>query len=266
MKFVAFPSPKTKVSLVLLLSLAVNAAGQMGNAPAAAQAPAADPRPPVSGSTALPLPAFAALGSSFAQSSKLDELGWSEDQIEAFVAGVNAALHGKAFAMDDTARQVSAEMGRRLQQSEEHRKQQATEEFAQPGRLAKYMKEMRKRYSMELSDSGLIYNIQPGRASIRPRPGDTIVVTSVATAADGTTKLPQLSNDHMRVKLENMLPGFMEGFQMMTVGSQARFILPPALSFGDGEWPQGVSRGTPLLFMVTLHDVISADAVPPNSP
>ena len=266
MKTMAFLRSKIPTTLILMISLGVSAAGQMGNLSGSAPNPAESSPAPESGPAALPLPAFAALGSSFAQSNKLGDLGWSEDQIGAFVAGVNAALHGKAFAMDDTARQVSAEMGRRLHEVEAHRQQQAAEEFAQPGRLEKYMKEMRKRHAMELSDSGLLYNIQPGRSSIRPRPGDTIVVSCSATAADGITKLPQLSNDHMRIKLENMLPGFMEGFQMMTLESQAKFILPPALSFGNGEWPQGVSRGTPLLFMVTLHEVVSADTTAAVSP
>jgi FKBP-type peptidyl-prolyl cis-trans isomerase len=54
----------------------------------------------------------------------------------------------------------------------------------------------------------------------------------------------------------------MEGLQMMSVESQARFILPPALSFGTHEWPEGVDQGTPLLFFVTLHEVSGAEASP----
>jgi len=266
MRTMALPGANIVGSLILVLAFAGSAAGQMGEVAGTAQVPAAEVDAAPAGATPLPLPAFAALGSSFAQTNKLGELGWSEDQIMAFMEGVKAALHGKAYPMDDSARQVSAEMARRLQQAGERRQQLAVEDFARPGRLAKYMKEMRKRYAMEMSDSGLVYFIQPGQAGVRPRPGDTVVVSYVATASDGKTKLPQLSHDHARVKLENLLPGFMEGFQMMTVDSQARFILPPALSFGAGEWPQGVDRGTPLLFMVTLHEVISAENGPANSP
>jgi len=249
-----------------LLSLLVNAAGQMGTASGPAGVPEAN-SPPSAPST-LPLPAFAAIGSSFAEASQLAELGWTEAQMAAFIDGVNAALHGKAYAMDDTARAVSAEMARRLQQIEERRKQQTAAQFAQPDGLAKYLKVMRKRYQMEVTDSGLVYSIQPGAAGVRPRPGDTVVISIVATAADGTTKLPQLSRDHLRVKLDNqnLLPGFLEGLQMMTLESHAKFILPPALSFGDGEWPPGVDKGTPLLFVVTLHEVISAEAAPATPP
>jgi FKBP-type peptidyl-prolyl cis-trans isomerase len=78
-------------------------------------------------------------------------------------------------------------------------------------------------------------------------------------AADGTTKLPQLSFARAQLKMTDLLPGFMEGLQMMTVDSTAIFVLPPSLSFGEGEWPAGVERGAPLIFQVTLHEIISGE-------
>ena len=242
---------------VILLTLLGNATGQSAGEPEAGGARAETPASP-----SFPLTAFASIGSSYVQGSHLSELGWNEAQIAAFVDGVHAALQGKAYAFDNMAQAMGAEMARRLQEIEMRKKQQVVEAFGQPGQLEKYLKEMRKRYSMQQSDSGLLYHIQPGQPGARPRPGDTVVVSCVALAADGTTKLPQLSNDHVRVKLADILPGFMEGLQMMTVDSQAKFVLPPELSFGAHEWPVGVDRGTPLLFFVTLHELIGAEAAP----
>lgn len=85
-------------------------------------------------------------------------------------------------------------------------------------------------------------------------------MTAVAFAADGTTKLPPLSFERAHMDLAATLPGFTEGLQMMTPDSRAMLVLPPALSFGEGTWPAGVERGTPLVFQVTLHEVLSADA------
>ena len=36
------------------------------------------------------------------------------------------------------------------------------------------------------------------------------------------------------------------------------FIVPPVLSYGDAAWPDGVERGTPIIFTATLHEVIPA--------
>jgi FKBP-type peptidyl-prolyl cis-trans isomerase len=114
---------------------------------------------------------------------------------------------------------------------------------------------MEKRLGLQTSGSGLRYNVQPGKNGVRPRPGDTIVVTVHATGADGTTKLPQLSAERISVKMDGMMPGLAEGLQMMTVGAEAVFVIPPSLSFGDKTWPEGVERGSPLVYWVTLHDV-----------
>jgi len=246
---------------VRLIGLAMLLLSTIGAIVAEPTAPSAEPLAAIT--EPYPPAAFAAIGSSFAQSSHLPELGWDEAQIAAFIEGVRAAFRGKGYPFDDTARLVSAEMGRRVQQIVAREKQQTSDTFAQPGRLEQYMKETRKRLGLQQSDSGLGYRIEPGRGGIRPRPGDTIVITSIATAADGTTKLPQLTTpERVRVKMADLLPGFMEGLQMMTIDSHAIFVLPPTLSFGEGEWPQGVDRGTPLVFWVTLHEVISAPVSP----
>ena len=228
---------------LLLVWCALAGAG----AGAAEPAPAAPP--------AYPPTVYAALGSSFAQGNHLDELGWTDAQVAAFLDGMRAAFQGKALAFDEAARRASGEIAQRVQDLEAHKLQQTAAALAQPGRLAQYMKEMRKRFGLQLSDSGLGYNIQSGGSGVRPRPGETVVISYVAYAADGTTRLPQLSSDHVRVKLAGLLPGFMEGLQMMTVESKAVLVLPPALSFGDNEWPRGVDRGLPLIFYLTLHEV-----------
>ena len=224
----------------------------------ASPAPAAIPP----AASAYPLKAFSAIGSSFAQSSRLPELGWNEAQIGAFLDGVRAALHGKGYPFDETANEVSREMGRRLHELEERAKQQTTSVFTQPGRLEQFMKEARKRLHLQQTDSGLGYRIDEGHGGLRPRPNDTVVFTCIATLADGSTPLPQLSFDRFRVKMTDLLPGFLEGLQMMTVDSKAIFVMPPALTFGEGDWPLGVDRRAPILFQVTLHEVIAGEETP----
>ena len=251
------------ITLLLLPAGNSAAAGLPLVDPAQSQAqPAFAAKPSSAQEGVYPLAAFAAIGSSFAQSSRLPELGWDEAQIDAFVDGVRAAIHGKGYPFDENASKVSAEMGRRVHEIEERSKQQAAETFAQPARLQQYMKEARKHLRLQQTDSGLGYRIDPGRGGIRPRPNDTVVFTCIATAADETTNLPQLSSEQVRVKMTDLVPGLLEGLQMMTVESKAIFVLPPALSFGDRDWPLRVDRGTPLIFQITLHEIISGETTP----
>jgi FKBP-type peptidyl-prolyl cis-trans isomerase FkpA len=203
---------------------------------------------------AITLPALSAIGSSVAVSNHLDQLGWSEAQIDAFVEGIRAALHGKPYPFNAAAQEASNAIGRQVEQVEARDQSQ---EFAKPGALERYLKDICKQMGLQQSDSGLCYGIKYGVKGIRPGPEDTVVVSCSATAADGKTQLPQLSNPNARGKVSTMLPGFMEGLQMMTVGSEAIFVLPPALSFGEGAWPQGVQRGSPLIFRIGLKEVNS---------
>lgn len=94
---------------------------------------------------------------------------------------------------------------------------------------------------------------------MRPGPDVTVVVTFTARAFDGMTALAQLSDQNAHMRLADTFPGFTEGIQMMNVGAKAIFVLPPALSFGSGKWPPGVVRGTPLIFQISLDEVVSAD-------
>ena len=224
----------------------------------AANTAAAPASPP-----SFPLSAYSAFGASLAQSGHFAELGWNEEQVNAFLDGFHAATLGKGAPMDDISRQLASETGKRIAQIGTAGEQQASAPMDPRQRLEMYFKQMRKRLGLQVSADGLGYNVQTGRNGIRPRPGDTIVFTAQATAADGTTKLPQLSVEHLRIKFSGMMPALMEGVQMMTIGSHAVFVIPPSLSFGDGDWPEGVQHGSPLIYWVALEDVVAAPASQP---
>jgi FKBP-type peptidyl-prolyl cis-trans isomerase FklB len=261
-----------RVAWSLVLTIALGAAGtataqngdSMDPAVSAVQAspelPAADRKAaaPAASRLEYPLSAYSALGSSLEQTGHFGELGWNEAQFNAFLEGLRSAYQGKAFPMDESAQRLAAEVGRRISEISARDRPQA--DWTQKAQMEAYFKDMERRLSLQVSASGLAYNVQPGKNGIRPRPGDTITVTVHATAADGTTKLPQLSVERMSVKMEGMMPGLMEGLQMMTVGAEAVFVIPPSLSFGDKPWPEGVQRGSPLVYWVTLHDVTGAAA------
>ncbi|HZZ17900.1 MAG TPA: FKBP-type peptidyl-prolyl cis-trans isomerase [Opitutaceae bacterium] len=205
-----------------------------------------------------PLTAYSSFGSSLALSGHFADLGWSEEQVNAFLQGFKSAVQGKAVPMDDSARQLAADMGKRISEITASGQLQEAEAADPKVRLKTYFREMGKRLGLQVSDDGLGYNVQAGRNGIRPRMGDTVVFTVKATQADGATTIPVLSAEHLKVKFSGMMPALMEGLQMMTVGSHAVFVIPPALSFGDGQWPDGVPQGSPLVYWVTLEDVAAA--------
>jgi FKBP-type peptidyl-prolyl cis-trans isomerase len=219
-----------------------------------AQDTAAAPQPPrpVKPMAEQPLQAFEELGASFAVSARIGELHWSEEQFNAFVAGLSDGYHHRHQPFDESARELYAAMAQTVQEIDRKQREEA---FLDPKNVEKYMRETRRTLNMQQTDSGLCYMVQGGGGSNRPAPTDTVVISYDVTAPDLQTALPNLSASRARVKVSDLLPGLAEGVQMMTSDSKGFFLVPPSLSFGTAHWPDGVAKNSPLIYRVTLHEI-----------
>jgi FKBP-type peptidyl-prolyl cis-trans isomerase len=222
----------------------------------AAFLPAAEPAAPAP--PTFPMDAYVALGSNFAQNTRLAELGWTDVQFEAFVDGLRATFHGSPKPFDTQARLLHEAISRRLQALAEEAQRAREKHYSGPEGIEEYMKDAAKNFKLQRSDSGLAFGLMSRGGGARPGPDDTVVVTYNAVSADAQTELPALSAQRRRVKVADLLPGLAEGVQMMTIESSALLVLPPDLSYGTGAWPAEVSRGSPLIFSVNLHEIIAA--------
>ena len=216
---------------------------------------AADPSPAAG---EFPASAYTEIGSSLAVSSGITKLGWTDAQFEAFVAGLRAATRGQPVPLSAAGRSLHEAIGRRLQELQEApAPTMPSGQFTSAAAIEKYMQDMVRDMKMQRLDSGLAYLLLSSGVGSRPGPEDTVVISLSATGADAHTDYPGLSADHRRVKVADLLPGLAEGVQMLVVGGQGMFVLPPDLAFGQGEWPTGVERGAPIIFTVTLHEVLT---------
>ena len=248
-----------KAGLVLAL-LATSCLGQ-DNASSPAPAPSAAitaPKPTPRPMSEQPLSAFTQLGASFALSARIGELDWNEEQFQAFVSGLTEGYHHRHLPFDDRAAELYAAMSARVQELD--RKKQE-EQFQDPKYLEKYMRETRRTLNMQQTDSGLCYMVQGIGGSNRPTLTDTVVISYDVTSSDLQRPVPQLSASRLHAKVSDLMPGLAEAVQMMTADAKGVFILPPALSYGAGKWPDGVEKNSPLIFRITLHE-IEAPAAP----
>lgn len=206
----------------------------------------------------LPLAAYGDIGYAFAQRGKIARLNWTEAQFEAFLAGVREAYNRTRRDPSPAAAVLTDRINLRLQQLTEEETQAFNASLRDPVRREAYMKEMCSRMHLERSDSGLAYGVQNMSGSVRPQPEDSVVATWVVQTADMKSEIELLAVHKTKMKVSELLPGLVEGLQMMTPGSAAMLVLPPELSFGNGKWPPGVERGTPLVYMVKLESVVPA--------
>lgn len=255
--FVASLPIRRRRSAAIVALIAFSLAGSgLSICSATETVPAASTRP--SGTmqpSAAELEAYAAIGSAVAQKMRMSELNWNEARFNAFVSGLRAGRAGQSYPFNDAAQHLFDEINRRAVVPSAGQNQA-------PDQLEQYMHAAKESLMMQQTESGLLCHIVTSGGGPRPRPGDTIVLSFSAKASDGTTDLPQLACQNMRTKVADLLPGLAEGVQMMTLGTRAVLLVPPNLSFAGGQWPEGIDRGTPILFLVDLEDVIADRSAP----
>lgn len=204
--------------------------------------------PPAAGS----LNAYEQLGWAAARSAGIADLDWTDGEFAAFVEGLRAAHEKRPLTMGDDGRRLLAEMQRRVANV---RAQQKAEQNTE---LGEFMRSIRAKAGMQKSESGLLCRVIMPGAGPRPRPGDMVVANFDVKMPDGRTQVTALSGQDAQARVGEMPPGVNEALQMLSLGGRGVFVVPPHLSFGSGEWPEGLPPGTPILLQIDLKDIVPA--------
>ena len=97
----------------------------------------------------------------------------------------------------------------------------------------KYLAENAKKPGVVTTASGLQYQVL--RQGVGPKPGrsDTVLVNYEGRLIDKTVfDSSYQRNQPAAFPLENVIPGWTEGVQLMPAGSKYRFVVPPSLGYG----------------------------------
>ena len=105
--------------------------------------------------------------------------------------------------------------------------------------------------------SGLVYRSLTEGAGAKPGPADTVKVHYRGTLIDGT----EFDSSHKRGQpvdfaLQNVIPCWTEGVQLMNVGSKAKLVCPSEIAYGDRGAPPNIPPGATLVFEVELLDIL----------
>jgi len=123
----------------------------------------------------------------------------------------------------------------------------------------KFLAENKKKPGVKTSPSGLQYEVLTEGTGSRPTDMDTVTVHYRGTLIDGT----EFDNSYSRGQtisfpLKNVIAGWTEGLQYMTVGSKYKFYIPHTLGYGMNT--QGpIPGGSVLIFEVELFKVNGKD-------
>lgn len=193
--------------------------------------------------------AFAVLGNSVADSLELSELKWTPEEFEAFLAGMRARYQGKVIPADEKSGAVIAAQQKQIAEVKRRR-------GSKDMRTA--FDEVRRSLKMDALPSGLAYKVIAGGTGPRPRPQDTVILNVNGRRLQDAQEVKSLQLPGLKTKVADLIPGLAEGVQLLKIGGSTMYLIPGDMSYGAGEWPEDVPRGSPIVVAVQLVDIIPA--------
>lgn len=161
----------------------------------------------------------------------------------------NTALDNKAIES------VLRDLDKKVQEAMEAQAKKEAQDNLDAGN--KFLEENKKKEGVKVTASGLQYKVITAGQGEAPKAGDTINVIYKGTTIDG--KIFDEQKDGVEFPLDNMIPGWVEGLQLMQPGAQYEFYIPANLAYGEAGAADVIKPNSVLIFDVKLVSVKAAE-------
>jgi FKBP-type peptidyl-prolyl cis-trans isomerase len=120
----------------------------------------------------------------------------------------------------------------------------------------KFLATNAKREGVTTTTSGLQYEVVKKADGPKPKASDVVTVHYRGTLLDGKEFDSSYSrNEPASFPLNQVIPGWTEGVQLMNVGSTFKFFIPAKLAYGEGGSPPRIGPNATLVFDVELISI-----------
>lgn len=118
-----------------------------------------------------------------------------------------------------------------------------------------YLQKNKGKEGVKVTASGLQYKVLKEGTGVNPKATDMVKVHYRGTLIDGTEfDSSYKRNQPAEFQLNQVIPGWTEGLQLMKVGSKYQLTIPGNLAYGE-RGNQGIPGNSVLIFEVELLDV-----------
>ncbi|WP_050023914.1 FKBP-type peptidyl-prolyl cis-trans isomerase [Verrucomicrobium sp. BvORR034] len=117
----------------------------------------------------------------------------------------------------------------------------------------KFLAENGKRPGVTTTASGLQYEVIKKAEGAKPKAEDVVTVHYVGTLINGTEFDSSVKRgEPANFPLNQVIAGWTEGLQLMTVGSKYKLFVPSKLAYGEQGSPRAIGPNSTLIFEVEL--------------
>jgi len=175
-----------------------------------------------------------------------------EVAVDQVVQGIRDMLEGDTTRLTPMdAQRVMQTYGQEVQQRQQQvRAEQADSNLA---RGTAYRAENAKRMGVQTTASGLQYEVLTAAEGPKPTAQDVVRVHYLGTLIDGREfDRSDPNGQGVTFTVGEVVPGWAEALQLMSVGSKYRFVLPPEIAYGQMGSGPDIGPNATLIFEVEL--------------
>lgn len=154
--------------------------------------------------------------------------------------------------------QEAAEVQQKFATRQQEQQVKKTVEMVNKNRTAaeEFLTENKKKDGVKITESGLQYKVVKEGKGNKPAASDIVKVHYKGTLLDGTEFDSSYKRNEPAVfQVGQVISGWQEALQLMTVGSTYELYLAPDLAYGDRGAPPVIEPGSMLIFQVELIEI-----------
>lgn len=168
--------------------------------------------------------------------------------------GLRAGLgEAESRMTPDEVRAVLTQLQDRMRQRMVQRMQEEASANVEQGRA--FIEQKKQEEGVQVTESGLAYKVIEEGDGASPDVSDVVVAHYRGTLVDGTQFDSSYEGGNpIQIRLDQVIPGWTEGLQLMKEGAKYEFYIPAELAYGQRGQGQ-VPPGATLIFEVELLEV-----------
>lgn len=194
-----------------------------------------------------------AIGMNIGQSIQADDL---ELDVDVLIEALQASYSGGEARMTEqqagaVLQQLQQEM--QMKQMEAQMKQQEVDSASNTEAAMTFLEENKTKEGVQVTDSGLQYQVMEEGDGPKPGPNDQVTVHYKGQLLNGEVFDSSYDRgEPATFGIDEVIPGFGEGLQLMPVGSKGKLFIPGDLAYGMRGGPGGANAT--LIFDVEIID------------